>query len=176
MTGEVGDGATLRQPPFNLDSALDDPWLMVGTNQTFPNGTGVFSSIERNNDLETSENREVILETSKQLGAFFLTDERDAAILVDLRSRLYTVWLSSEGGEHPRGVAIAEIYDADEVGSETVLTNISTRAFVGLGSEVLISGFVVAPEGPLTLLIRVVGPTLGGDPFNVSDTIADPKL
>ncbi|RKX28844.1 MAG: hypothetical protein DRP71_16935, partial [Verrucomicrobia bacterium] len=169
-------GATLRQPPFNMTSALGDPWLMVGTNEIFENNTGVFSSIERNNDLETSENREAILEASMAIGAFPLTDERDGAILIDLPSGLFTAWISSEGGEHPGGVAIAEIYDVDEAGSETVLTNISTRGFVGLGSEVLIPGFVIAPEGSLTLLIRVVGPTMDGDPFNVSGVISNPKL
>ena len=41
---------------------------------------------------------------------------------------------------------------------------------------VLIPGFVIAPEGSLTLLIRVVGPTMDGEPFNVPDVISDPKL
>jgi hypothetical protein len=38
----------------------------------------------------------------------------------------------------------------------------------------MIPGFVVSSEGPKTLLVRVVGPTLGA--FGVPNTMADPKL
>jgi hypothetical protein len=56
------------------------------------------------------------------------------------------------------------------------MTSISNRGFVGIGNEVMIPGFYVSNEGPKTFLIRVVGPTLGADPFNLSGTMADPEL
>jgi hypothetical protein len=55
------------------------------------------------------------------------------------------------------------------------LTNISNRAFCGVGSQALICGFVVSNEGPKTLLIRVVGPTLASA-FGVTGVLTDPIL
>ena len=54
------------------------------------------------------------------------------------------------------------------------LLNLSTRGFVGLGGSILIPGFVVSGGGHMTVLVRVVGPTLGG--LGVSDVLEDPEL
>jgi hypothetical protein len=40
----------------------------------------------------------------------------------------------------------------------------------------MIPGFVISDEGPKTVLIRAVGPTLADAPFNVQGTMADPKF
>ena len=58
--------------------------------------------------------------------------------------------------------------------SDATLLNISTRGFVGLGSEVIIPGFVVSGEGARTFLIRAVGPGLTR--FGVPGVVADPVL
>jgi hypothetical protein len=52
--------------------------------------------------------------------------------------------------------------------------NISTRGEIGTRSDVLIAGFVISGSVPKRVLIRGIGPTLGG--FGVPGTIADPKL
>jgi len=54
--------------------------------------------------------------------------------------------------------------------------NVSTRIHVGTGDAVAILGFAVEGSGTRTVLIRGVGPTLGGPPFGVSDALADPVL
>ena len=54
------------------------------------------------------------------------------------------------------------------------ITNLSTRAFVGTGSDVMISGFVVSGSGSKQLVLRGVGPALGS--FGVSGTLANPVL
>ena len=54
------------------------------------------------------------------------------------------------------------------------MINISTRGEIGTRSDVLIAGFVISGSVPKRVLIRGIGPTLGG--FGVPDTIADPKL
>ena len=54
------------------------------------------------------------------------------------------------------------------------LVNLSTRAYVGTGSEVLIMGVVISPGQPKPLLIRGMGPALQA--FGVSNTLADPSL
>jgi YVTN family beta-propeller protein len=54
------------------------------------------------------------------------------------------------------------------------LTNISARAQVGTGGNVLIPGFVIGGSGTETLLIRGSGPGLA--PFGVSGALAKPSL
>jgi len=53
------------------------------------------------------------------------------------------------------------------------LLNISTRAWVANGESVAIAGFTIA-DRPRTLLLRGVGPTLGG--LGVANPIADPYI
>lgn len=55
------------------------------------------------------------------------------------------------------------------------LTNISSRGLVSVGAEIVIGGFTVT-DGPANVLIRAVGPTLGGAPFNVPGVLADPQI
>jgi len=54
------------------------------------------------------------------------------------------------------------------------LANLSTRAQVGTGANVMISGFVVGDGGPKRILIRAVGPALAA--YAVTGTLADPVL
>jgi hypothetical protein len=54
------------------------------------------------------------------------------------------------------------------------LINISSRAFVGSGDGVLIAGFYIAGSGVEQVLVRGIGPALGG--FGVSGTLARPQL
>lgn len=55
------------------------------------------------------------------------------------------------------------------------LANLSTRAFVGTGTNILIPGITIsAGSGTRRLLLRAVGPTLAG--FGVTGTLGDPKL
>ena len=56
----------------------------------------------------------------------------------------------------------------------STLVNLSCRARVGTGGDILIAGFVIRGTAPRRLLIRGVGPTLAG--FGVAGTLADPKL
>lgn len=105
-------------------------------------------------------------------GAFALTSgSRDAALTATLAPGAYTTPVGAGSGS---GVALLEVYDADSGTPETVLVNASTRAFAGTGENGLIPGFVIRGSGTLKLLIRAVGPTLGG--FGVSGVLADPQL
>jgi hypothetical protein len=54
------------------------------------------------------------------------------------------------------------------------LTNISTRAFVGTGSQVEIGGFIISGATPKQVLIRGFGPTLAN--FGVTGAMADPRM
>lgn len=56
----------------------------------------------------------------------------------------------------------------------THFANISTRMDVGTGDDVMIGGFVVSGSQSKTVLVRVLGPTLGS--LGVSDVLVDPTL
>ena len=54
------------------------------------------------------------------------------------------------------------------------LTNISTRAFVQTGDNVIIGGFIVQGTGPKRVIMRAIGPEL--IPYGVPNALADPTL
>ncbi len=58
--------------------------------------------------------------------------------------------------------------------SDGFLKNLSTRGQVGVGSDILIAGFIVAGESPKQVLIRAIGPSLTA--FGVTGALADPQM
>jgi len=56
------------------------------------------------------------------------------------------------------------------------LVNVSARANVGTGANILIGGFSITGTGNKTLLIRGVGPRLAADPFDLTGVVSDPFL
>lgn len=106
------------------------------------------------------------------VGAFALApNSKDASLVTTLPPGSYTAQVSGVGGTS--GVALVEVYEV--TGGATRLINLSTRAQVGTGANLLIPGITIAPgAGTRRLLLRAVGPTLGA--FGVPGTLADPKL
>jgi len=110
-----------------------------------------------------------------QVGAFPLpAGSDDSAILNSLNAgSSYTAQVSGTSGS--TGVALIEVYDADTASAPTArLVNISARAQVGAGPNMLAAGFVVSGFWAETLLIRAVGPTLGQ--FGVTGVLTAPQL
>ena len=56
----------------------------------------------------------------------------------------------------------------------STLRNISTRARILTDQEVLIAGFIIPEGGPKKVILRAIGPTLGG--FGITGFLADPVL
>ncbi|HTZ21442.1 MAG TPA: hypothetical protein VMC06_11235, partial [Opitutaceae bacterium] len=54
--------------------------------------------------------------------------------------------------------------------------SLSTLGFTGTGDNLLTPGFIITGDGPKQLLIRAVGPTLAGAPYNVPGALADPQF
>ena len=54
------------------------------------------------------------------------------------------------------------------------LGNISTRAFVQIGDDVMIGGFIVQGTEPKRVIIRAIGPELSR--YGVPDVLVDPTL
>jgi hypothetical protein len=115
----------------------------------------------------------LLRDTFTAVGAFPLDNKSmDAAILSTLAPQAYTAVVSGTG----TGVVLAEIYDADSVPTSSAgrLVNLSARAHVGTGDNVLIAGFVIAGSSPVKVLIRAVGPSLSK--VGVSGALVDPLL
>jgi hypothetical protein len=104
--------------------------------------------------------------------AFEPKDDREAVIVATLPPATYTAVLrGSDGGT---GVGLMEIYDTDP-NSDSTLANISTRALVGTGNDVVIGGFILGgADGSSTIIIRAIGPSLAQ--FGINDPLADPTL
>ena len=98
------------------------------------------------------------------------THALEAAIVADLAPGNYTAIVSGSAGGS--GVALVEVYDLEAESGE--LANISTRAKIGLGDDVLIGGFIIQGPQSLKTVIRAVGPSLGS--AGVAGAIPNPSL
>jgi len=100
-------------------------------------------------------------------------DGRESAIIADLPQGNYTAIV--RGVNYLTGVALVEVYELSP-GTASILANISTRAFVQTGDNVMIGGFIV--EGPQAkrVIIRAIGPELSAPPFNIPNALANPTL
>lgn len=82
----------------------------------------------------------------------------------------YTVVVSDESGSIESDAGNLEVRST----GFSRLSSISARARVGVGNDVLITGFAISGSDPKQLLLRATGPAL--TTFGVNDTIADPIL
>jgi hypothetical protein len=88
----------------------------------------------------------------------------------------YTCTATNSSGSTTSSAATLSVVGASNPGR---LTNISCRAQVGTGGNVMIAGFVVGgagTSGPQSVLVRGTGPTLGVAPFNIPGVLPDPEL
>jgi hypothetical protein len=155
------DGPALTQ--FGVAGALSNPSLSV-----FDNGGNVIAS---NTGWGSGPNPAQLASVAMSVGAFALASgSADCALIVSLPSGVYTVQVS--GVNNTTGVALAEIYEVASIG--TRLANISTRAQVGTGANIIIPGFVVQGTGSEQLLVRGDGPALSQ--FSVAGVLANPSI
>ena len=73
-------------------------------------------------------------------------------------------------------IALAAMPAAIPSATASHLGNISTRAFVQTGDNVMIGGFIVQGTGPKTVILRAIGPELSAPPYNIPNALADPTL
>ena len=100
-------------------------------------------------------------------------NDGESAIVVSLQPGPYTAVLQEKNGTP--GVGLVEVYDLNQVAGSR-LANISTRGFIDTGDNVMIGGFIAGPGsvGPITVLIRAIGPSLGS--AGVQGALQDPTL
>jgi hypothetical protein len=141
-----------------VSGPLQDPQM------TLLDSTGAV--IETNNDWQDGPDAADVIATGIPP-----SDPREAAIVARLVPGDYTVVVS--GVNNTTGVGLVENYTLDTYeGSHAA--NISTRGRVGTDSEALIGGFIVRGNTTKTILVRALGPSLGGS--TQSTVLADPLV
>jgi hypothetical protein len=159
-------GPALAQ--FGITGVLPDPGLAVVASA---NGSQVTGNFDWSDDPQ-------IASVTSTVGAFPWggSPSLDQATLQTLAFGNYTALVSGQSGD--TGVVLEEVYDATPPGTFTPsmarLTNVSARAGVGTGDNILIGGFVVGGSTSVTVLIRASGPALS--PFVINGLLADPLL
>lgn len=160
-----GVGPGLGSPPFNIPGALALPQLTLvnaATGATVTTATAWGGSPALSTVFAT-------------VAAFPLaTGSADSAVVEALPVGSYTSTIA--GVNSTSGLALAEIYDTDFGNPASSLLNISARANVGTGANVLIAGFVLEGALPAKVLLRGIGPTLGQAPFNVPGALSQPQI
>jgi hypothetical protein len=125
--------------------------------------------------IDFNDNWRDIQEADIQATGIPPSNDLESALLLTLLPGNYTAIVRGIG--NPIGVALVEVYDLEQ-GSNSKLANLSTRAFVGTGDNVVIAGFILderdAPGTGDRIVVRGLGPSLtaGGVP----DVLADPTL
>jgi hypothetical protein len=84
---------------------------------------------------------------------------------------------ATSGPEDQRGygrVGVPDVGAFEYGGVATILANISTRAFVQTGDNVMIGGFIVQGTEPKRVIVRAIGPEL--TQYGVPNALANPTL
>lgn len=158
-------GPTLAN--FGLGNCVANPQLTVYA------GSRVVAT---NSGWSSGSDAAVISSAARSVGAFALPNgSADAAVLITLDPTLnpgpYTAQVTSADGTG--GIALLEIYDISPP-RYSHLKNLSARAQVGAGANVLIGGLVIEGGVPKKVLLRGAGPALGQ--FGLTGVLAKPQL
>ena len=101
------------------------------------------------------------------------TDDRESAVIVALDPGEYTAIVSGVSGE--TGVALIDAFDLNtQIAPTSQPINVSARAHVLTGDNVLIGGFMVSGTGPRRVIVRGLGPSLAN--AGVQGALADPQI
>lgn len=133
--------------------------------------------LQQNTRWNTAPDAAALRSAALQVGAFALAEgSSDSALLASVTPGSYTAHL--RGLDASTGVGLVEVYDLDPDRDAAIpgprLTNLSVRAVVGAGENLLIPGLVVGAGTTRTVLVRAVGPGLAA--FGVTGVLPDPAL
>jgi len=144
---------------FGITDPLADPVLEL-------HGPAGFSTIVNDNWRDTQE-------AEIQATGIPPIDDRESAVIVTLVPGAYTSIVRGNGGTS--GVALVEIYDLNQ-GVDSKLANLSTRAFVSIGDDIVIAGFQLSDiVGLDRIIVRGIGPSLA-PALPASSVLANPTL
>jgi CSLREA domain-containing protein len=143
---------------FGITDALQNPTLDLH------DGTGAV--IATNDNWGDAANKQAIIDSH-----LAPSNSSESAILTTLNPGAYTAIV--RGVSNGTGVALVEGYDLDRT-VDSKFGNISARALVQTGGNVMIGGFVVAGPDSENVIVRAIGPSLSN--FGITDAMLDPTL
>jgi hypothetical protein len=155
---------------FGVADALVDPILRV-----FANGAMVAENDDWTQPVGGGTAAAEIASVATRASAFpFPNGSTDAAVLVTLTPGAYSAVVEGKAGAAGQG--LVEAYEAERDGTRII--NLATRAHAGRNGRELVGGFVVSgtPGATKRILVRVLGPTLGRPPFNMTGVLDDPEM
>ena len=151
-------GPSLTQ--FGVPDALADPVLEL-------HGPGAFATITNDNWRDDPVQEAAILATGIPP-----TNDLESAIDATLAPGAYTAIVRGNG--NTSGVGLIEVYDLSQA-VLAKLANISTRAFVSTGDNIVIGGFLLGGHnGNDRIVVRGIGPSLTA--AGVPNALANPTL
>jgi hypothetical protein len=161
VTGNVPKKVIILGIGPSLSSFLPNP---------LPNPT---LQLNRDNTvLTTNDDWKETQQTEIQNSGLAPTHNLESAIIRTLDPGNYTAILRDK--DNAAGIGIVQVYDLDS-GADSKLANISTRAFIEPGDNVLFAGIIGGGNGSQPkVLITARGPSLA--PFGVPNPIPDPFL
>jgi hypothetical protein len=146
---------------FGVPDAVTDPMLELY-------GPAGFVTLTNDNWRDTQE-------PAIQATGIAPTNDLESAIDATLAPGAYTAVVRGNG--NTSGVALVEVYDLNQ-SVDSKMANLSTRALVSTGDNMVIAGFLLSEPGQAGALDRVVvrgiGPSLTA--LGISDALANPTL
>ena len=145
---------------FGVPNALADPVLEL-------HGPAGFTTVTNDNWQDDPAQAAAILATG-----LAPTNNLESAIDATLNPGAYTAVV--RGKNNTTGVGLIEVYDLSQA-VLAKLANISTRAFVNTGNDIVIAGFILGGNsGNDRIVVRGIGPSLTA--FGVPNALANPTL
>lgn len=139
-------------PSAGVKGSLADPTLTL-------NGPG--GQIQYNNNWKDTQESAI---AATGLAPGYLVE---SAMIANLAPGSYTATLAGNNGG--TGVGVIEIYD---IGGAAPIVNLSSRAQIGTGNNVLIGGMIIGTN--TRAVIRAIGPSL--TQFGIPGALQDPTL
>jgi hypothetical protein len=138
--------------PLEVDGALVDPEIVITALTTG-------EEIARNDNWRNNAAADLALAQER---GFTPKDDRECLVVRSVAPGGYTATVS--GKNRTTGVALVEVFDLDTQASTAPsfsrVLNLSTRANVGSGSAVLITGFIIKGTAPRNILINGIAGSL----------------
>jgi hypothetical protein len=122
--------------------------------------------IASNDDWMNAPNKQEIINSG-----LAPTNNLESAILTSLSPGNYTAIV--RGVNNGTGIALVEGYDLDPTAGSK-LGNISTRALVQTGDNVMIGGLIITGSGQKNVIVRAIGPSLAQ--HGIINPLLDPTL
>ena len=143
-----------------VPNALADPVLEL-------HGPGAFVTVTNDNWRDDPVQEALIIASGIPPG-----NDLESAIDATLNPGAYTAIVS--GKNNSTGVGLVEVYDLNQA-APAKLANISTRALVDTGDDIVIAGFILGSHsGADRIVVRGIGPSLTA--AGVPGALANPVL